>query len=363
VSHKITFKSKAILDAVSKVAIFAANKSPIQALQCVRVTLGNGVLELSASDGSSVDISVYIETDSDGEFDLCLLAEKLLPKLQVFAKAADTIDISFGKIVTLKAGKHVSRINSISPDLFPDLDRSFIAKIANIEKVASGELVTAIRMTVAAADPKSPFPALEGIFMNGVDIVSADGARLAVYKSPGFIDDPTVVPAASLSKIAQVIADVENIYVIRYGDKLVVGWDTGVVTSTIISHSFPDYKSIVPNGFETKITVKRTELLEALNLATVDAVDSSNLVIISVSEENGMAISAESGTGGHSSTLDYTKFSGNPQKIGLSIKYLKDATTKLNSEEITFGINSPENIVVLTDSDSYVYGIMPMSIS
>ena len=358
---KITFSTETLLDAVSKASLWVTKKSPIQALQCVRFTLGENVLTISAVESGVTDITLYIDASGiDGNFDVCIPADRILPKLQVFAKSSAEVTMSFGKVITLSTDKHRSRVNPIDTEYFPEIDRSYVA---NAPKVDTDEFITATKMTMAAADPKSPFPALEGIYIDGNNMVSADGARLSIYTTSGFMNDSILVPATSLAKIIRAIEGISGVSVYRAKDKLVVEWDGGAISSTLISYQFPDYKSVMPEEYETRFLVDRGELLDAVNLAAVDALDSENLVVISASEEDGVKIFAESSTGEHSSVLDCLKFEGVPKKFGISFKYLKDAVTKLKSGAVEFGVNEATALIVLSDSENYRYGIMPMHYS
>jgi len=358
----MTFQTEKILDVVSKVSMWVTRKSPVQALQCIKFSLKEGVLELSAIDSGTTDISMYIDASGvEGSFNVCIPADRLLPKLQILAKASGELSMTFGNFVTIKSGNHTSKLATVDTILFPTLDRSFMVDSDKVAKKIDGkELVTAIRMTMAAADPKSPFPALEGIFMNGTDVVSADGARLSIYNTEKLVEEETLVPAVSLAKIAKAIDGLEEIYVYRVGGKFIVSWQDGVIATLVINHSFPDYKSLMPTEFETTFSVSRDELAEAISLATTDALDSENLVVISVNDDGKVEISASSSSGKHTSDLDCLQFNGPPKRFGASIKYLKDALIKLKSDIITFSVNAPTALIVLSDSDNYKYGIMPM---
>lgn len=355
---KITFQATTILDAVSTAALWVTKKSPIQALQCVRFTLGENVLEISAMDSGVSDISLYLDAEGvNDNFDVCIPVDRLLPKLQVLAKSSADVTISFGKVVTITSSKHQSRINTVDTDLFPEIDRTFIPNVPTID---TEEFVTAINLTSAAANPKSPFPALEGVFISGNDMVSSDGVRMSLYTTPRFLNEDVLVPVTSLTRIASAINGIANVSIYKYKGKLIVGWDRGVIATTLIDYKFPDYKSVMPNKFETRFTVDRAELIEAVGLAFVDAADTEYLVVISANDHSGMELRADSPSGGHLSTLDLVSFDGEPKKFGISIKYLKDIIVKLKSDGVTFGVNEITGLIVISGSDKFRYGIMPM---
>jgi len=359
VSNKITLKTKTLLDATSKAAMWVTKKSPIQALQCVRFTRTGNKLELSATDGSSTDISLYLEVDGEGDdFDFCIPADRLLPKLQILAKSEQDITLTFGKTVSLTSGSHYSRINTIGTEYFPELQRK-PEYFSATKDVLSDDLIDAISKTLASADPNSPYPALEGIYINGKDVVSADGTKIALYTDVSFMDGDILVHADSFSKIAKAISGTQNIAMIRDDKRLVVVWGGGISTATIIGYDFPDYKAIIPEGYETEFSLDRQELLDAIGLASSDAVDSNNLVVIDAGSD-AVIIHSESSIGDHTSEMKPLTFSGPQKRFGISLKYLKDALAKIKKNNIEFGVNATNGLIVLHDGDIYKYGIMPM---
>lgn len=358
-ASKITLKSKDILGAVSKAAMWASPKSPIQAMQCIRLTCQDGVLSLSATDGSADDITIYMEVDdTEMVFDVCIPASMLLKKLKILAKSSSEIVFGgFGSVLTMRTSRHNSRINTVSPEYFPDLNRDI--NLDDSVEVKVLDLKEAITKTVAAADPNSPFPALEGVYLHGDDMVSADGTKIALYRDAGFIDTDALVRASALSKIARAIEEEQAVSLLKQNKKLYVVWDSGIVSSALIGYDFPDYNQLVPKTYETRFAVNGGELIEALELAAGDALESNNLVTINADKES-VIISSRSSIGEHQSELDTTFFDGPPKLFGMSIKYLRDAVQKIKTADIYFGVNKPSSIIVLYDGDIYQYGIMPM---
>ena len=354
---KITLKTKAILNAVAKASLWTTKNSPIQSLQCIRFTYADNILELSAMDGASTDISLYLDVEGEGTFDVCIPVDRILPKLQVLAKTSKEVSMSFGKVIMLSTEKHTSRISPIGVELFPTVDRDF--DFDSGTEVATSEFVGAIKKTMASADPNSPYPALEGIFFNGNDMVSADGTKISIYSKTEFVNTETLVPATSLARIAKAIDGIAEVSVLRSDKKFVVFWNGGVIASTMIDYAFPDYKSLIPKDFETTFTMHKSDLQEAKGLATVDALESKNLIIIDAGD-GAILIAAESDAGGHSSVITPKEYSGPSKRFGISIKYVKDAIMKIQSPLITFGVNDPSGLIMLYGGEFYKYGIMPM---
>jgi len=356
VATKITLETKTLLDATATAAMWVTKKSPIQALQCIRFTFASGILELSATDASSSDISLYLPVDQDGEFDVCIPVDRILPKLQVLARSSKALTITVGKTVTIATSVHSSRINPVGVDYFPELSRDFDFDAGT--EVQSAEFADAIQKTVVAADPKSPYRALEGIYMNNGDMVSADGTKISLYKAD-FVSGSVLVPADSLAKVARAISGLDAVKILHTESKFVVYWSGGVIVAATIGYDFPDYNSIIPKEHETEFVLDRSILLDAINMATADALDSQNLITVDASGET-ILIQANSSSGGHSSKIEPESFSGPSKRFGLSVKYLKDALAKISGSQVTFGVNSPSALVMIYSGTEYKYGVMPM---
>lgn len=353
---KIKISASLIYDAVSRVSHWVERVSVNTALQGMVFECKDGMLGVTATDGLSTDITIYMSVDADQEFRVCLPARTMLEKLSIYAKGSNEIDISVGKVVTMKCGQHTSRIHLLDIDYFPAVKRDFEGAAQN--EIDSSVFIDAISKTTGTYDAKSAFPALGGIYMSNGDFVSIDGIKVALVSGVSVLDDSILVNGATCNKIAKAIDGIDKIGIFVHDGRLVVRWGWGVITATLLSFDFPDYKSIVPHDFTTNVVVPRELLLEAVNLARLEAMESQDLIILGVTKEQ-ITLRATSNIGTHESEIKFDSMSGEDIEVGLSSTYLLEALRKIKSQNVYIHLNDPTRLVVFSDGDQYQYGVMP----
>ena len=331
---KITMKASVLYNALQTASHWVKKASINQTLQGVMIEHADGVLSITATDGLSTDITLYLEVASDGEFSVCVPAALLITKLQVYDSGNMEITISFGKVVTVRAGKHLSRLILLDKSLFPNVTRDFLEKAAaeGVSEIDPSEFIDAVGKIVGVSDPSSPYPAIGGVYLNKNDVVTIDGVKVALLSGTNLIEDTILVSGTTCSKIAKALAGIKRATMfVEEGYRLVVYWEGGVITTTLLQYDFPDYASIIPDEYSTEIELLREDLLTTMQLTTVEAREVENLVMLDFEEES-LLVQAVSGVGTHQSEVSYISMAGEPIRIGMSMIYLIDALRKINNE-------------------------------
>ena len=337
-----------------------------EALSGFLINCENNMLSVSATDGMSTSIVLFMEVESDGEFTVLLPAHDLLSKMKVFSKTAGDIIISFKKIVVIKSDKHRVSMSPMSYEYFPEIDTLNVNAWSSrvFSSVDFGKAVDLLRNVYTIDGPR---PVFNGIFFSGEDAVAIDGFRMAVYSGFTFAEKDLLVSGVNCQRIARAIDGADYVTAslakdeITGRDKLVIEWDDNAIETTILDYDYPQYKVMLPKNVDTKFAVSKKELSIALGLASGYAAESQGLVIFSVGPEK-LHVESISTIGSQESEMDYMLPIEGPQKrFGLSIKYISDALSKLD-DEIVFNLRGEGDMVILGNIGSYVYGIMPMHI-
>lgn len=355
-TQKVTIAASVLHDAVARASHWIERASISPALQGMVFECANGVLGITATDGLTTDITIYINVDKEPEFRVCLPANMLAAKLGVYAKVGGDINISIGKAATIKCGPHTSRVQFLDIDYFPTVKRGF--DVSDKEKIESSAFIDAVSKTTGTYDAKSAFPALGGIYMNNGDVVSTDGIKVALLSGAGIVDGSILVNGATCSKIAKAIDGIEEISLFTQDNRLVVSWESGVITTTLLDFEFPDYAGIVPHEFSTSVTIDKELLLEAITLSRLEALEAHDFIILDIAKD-GVILRAISNSGTHESSLGIESFSGDELTVGLSSSYMIDALRKIKAKMVQILLNGPTKLVVLYDGVNYKYGIMP----
>lgn len=357
--NKIIVPSSILNNALGKVVPFAGKRTVNQSLPGILLNCNGNTLTLSATDGTSGSIIMDVDLEMPGEFKVCLPSDILYRLIGTMASASPSITISVKKTVTISTETHKTRITPLDEEAFP---RVVINKLGDASIIDGSEFYRIVRLVRSAYDPKSPYSSLSGIYFANGDVVSTDGFRIAVYSGFRLGDEEVILDGNMCYKIAAAIQEYD--YVEAYSDGLHVHfiWPNGAAAVMAIDSNYPDYNRLIPNEFTTKMTTGTEDIALALKLATPYAVDSNNLIAINAGIQD-VTISSFAPIGRHESVLNYIDFDGEPLQIGLSIKYLNDAMSKLEGNTVKFGFNGETKIAILRGEDpNYLYGIMPMHV-
>ena len=191
-AKKLKFKTKDLADVLNIAIRWVEKRTVIPALQGFLINAGHNIFSVSATDGLSTDITVTIEMDSEvEELVACVPADLLTRTIGTLSKVSKEVELSFtSKNVTVISEKKRSRISLFDETTYPALSIDVDVEKEHTD-IDVEEFARAVYLTKSAYDPKSPFPALEGIYFNGSDVVSVDGYRLCLVEGFELLEEPT----------------------------------------------------------------------------------------------------------------------------------------------------------------------------
>lgn len=241
---------------------FAARKSPLNVINCVRIT---------KSHCYATDITSSMKIAIDGpDMDACVDATLLADVLKGFPDGVEvSIEPGSGHI-HVKGGKRRIKLRTVAPDGMPEIE-------------AGGEFMTLDPATVSralrfalpgAAVRDVARPMLTNVVIDfsaaGVHAVGCDGFRAHVFKISG---EPSAVPLlcaiprplaqrlASLCEVGGTLKINRNRVIYEKGDAVFVAGLSG--------SAYPDWRRITPKPeqFETSLAVGRERILSAVESA------------------------------------------------------------------------------------------------
>ena len=117
----------------------------------------------------------------------------------------------------------------------------------------------------------------------------------------------------------------------------------------------------IPDEYNLRVTVKRSELLESIERASLIAKDSNtNLIKLEINEEN-MVITSNSQLGKVREEINII-LQGEPLQIAFNSKYLIDVLKNAETEEVVMEFSSSVSpcIIKNKDNDSSIYLVLPV---
>ena len=253
-----------------------------------------------------------------------------------------------------------------------------------IVRVAPDVLRDAINRVAFAAATEDSRPVLTGIKVeisgDSFTFAAADGFRLAVYE--GKLSEPIadaeslefIIPARALLEVNRLIggqSDPVEFTVTQQKSQAMFRMDNVELVSQLIQGTFPNYKQLVPESYDTRAVVNQGAFLQATRTASIFARDGSGIVRLNVTTDDEeqavgklLVSSRAEELGDNTGELD-AQVEGDEAKIAFNSKYLSDVLDVLGDGEVAMETTTPSSPGVIkpaADSESYTYThvVMPM---
>lgn len=358
-------KQRDLLKAINTISNAITVRTTLPILQGILLEVCNHELILSAS-----DLDITIET----KIDITDAKEgKIVVKANLFSdiirKLSDS-EISFvetNNYVEIKCLNSKFSIVGIPAEDFPDIRNKEIGtNNINLDKDIFNKMV---RMTSFAASPDLSRGVMTGILMeidqDEIRAISIDGFRMAIVKVPMISKETgrVIIPAKIMGEIVKTLSDAEeDTILLSLNEKTaLIKTEKTKIVAKIIDGDFIDYKSILPTESKITVKVRRKEILESVERASLVSKEGKNNLIKIKLNENVMLINSESEEGKVNEEIIVEK-TGEDIEIGFNAKFLTDVFRAISDEEIVLKMISSTSACIIepTEGESYRYLILPV---
>ena len=321
-----------------------ATRTSTPVLECIKIKAKNDGLILTAYDGEiSIEKKVPAEIFDEGE--VCVNGKffaDFLAKISAYEVSISTEDAG----ILIKYGECESFMQTLPTNDFPVFNGDLIPeeKYFEIKKSDFKGIVSEVVFCCATDESR---PILKGCLLEGkgdkLFATALDGFRMACSycDKVGGEDMKIVCPARTLTEISRMLDEGEDALRIHADkNRLCVAVNDTVITSRLYAGEFVKKENIYPVQFDTVVTVKRTELLQSVERASVlIRGDKNNLVLFDI--KNGkIIINANSDMGKIEETVS-ANLTGKELKIAMNGKFLSEAVKALYEENIVLSFNKP----------------------
>ncbi len=278
-------------------------------------------------------------------------------------------------LLSLTCKNYQTTIHGMEPDEFP-----LIPPLSEGRKLtcSSKELKGALIAASQASATQEIRPELHSVYVwwraqeKKLYCVGTDAYRLS-EKSISVTIGPEedilcIVPLRTVQELSRSILrdDGGQCDIVVTENQIMFKTESCECVSKIVQGVFPDYQSIIPTTFFTKIVIDRDELLRAVKATSLFTKGGLNDVVCRLEpkdQKRGTLIlsSSNSSVGENKVTLE-CEMSGGENGITLNYRYLLDGLSHMESEHISIGVVDTQNPCVLrpVGDESFTYLIMPI---
>lgn len=285
-------------------------------------------------------------------------------KINLELKKNNTLEISTENYIAGLKGE-----NAKDFPIIPTLNKGLMFKINAIDFCKS------LNQVIGFVSNSETRPEITGIFLNKekndnfIKIVGTDSFRLGENKIK--IDEEfkdiifsIIIPSKTINEVIRIFSgfnDVLSVFI----DKNQISFESNrtEIISRLIEGTYPDYKKLIPEEFNTKAVVDREEFIRLIKLISVFSGRLNDILLSFVRSKNSKVkiFAADVDLGENSSDM-VADISGSDLEIKFNWRYFLDGVVATTSGKIELSfIDNTKPCLIKSDQDkSFVYLVMPI---
>lgn len=361
---KLTIARGELLDSLGVVTKALSSRTTLPILSGVLFAAEQDSLTLQSTD---LEISIKDAVVANVEAAGCaVLPGRLLGEVvRSLPEAAVKLESVSPDQVSVVCGSSSFVLKALSPDDFPRFPEVSAERKVTIPTTVLQSLVKRVSRAVSRDEAR---PILTGVLtvIDGREIrlVATDSYRLA--KAEGELPDGSeerieaVIPGKALEEVPKLAAGADEVRMGIAENQIVFEFGHSVYVTRRIEGTFPNYKQLVPDDGETKLTVSRMQIEEAAKRVSLLAQHNAPLRL-KINEGN-LRLSAQTQDVGEATEDLMVSSSGQDVEIAFNHSFLVDGLSSSDEETLEFLASSPlkPGVFRSVGSSAYTYLIMPV---
>ena len=369
---KLTISKNNLLNSINIVSKAVPNKTTMSILECIMIDATGSDIVMIAND-MELGIQTYVEGEIEEHGKIAVNASifsnivRKLPDNDVFIKTE-------GEKITITCEKAKFSILGKKGDDFtylPEVERN------DGIRVSQYTLKNIINKTIFSISSNESNGMMTGELLEVTEgslrMVALDGHRIAIRRvalQEGMKEKKVIIAGKTLNEISKILlGDTERFVDIYVTDKHVLFmFDRTIVVSRLIEGNYYSIDSMLTNQYTATATVKRQELLNCLDRATLLVKEDDKKPIIMMISDSSMELKINTTIGSMDEIIDIEK-TGENMNIGFNPKFIIDALRAIDDEMVTLYLVSPKAPCFIRndigkDADemnNYCYLILPVN--
>jgi DNA polymerase-3 subunit beta len=268
----------------------------------------------------------------------------------------------------IKCGTYSSIINGFIADDFPELPT--INESSSIQySIKVEDFKQAISQTIITTSNDTTRPVLTGVYWNSFQgqlyLAATDGYRLSERRLVETKSEiSAIIPTQTLQEVLRNISDESSEIDILFDDTQVrFRINDAEIISRLIGGNFPNYRQLIPASSETTAVLNKADFIRITKISGLFARESGGSITLTTNKETGvLSIHSIASQLGENTSEANAKITNSGQ-ITLNSRYLSEALSVIDSDEIEFSFSGKIAPCILksTKPDTeYFHIIMPL---
>jgi DNA polymerase III subunit beta len=338
-----------------------SSRPGIPALTGVLMNASGGELVLATTDlEMSARLRIAVQVQEEG---VALIPARLLADM---VKSFDQAPVEFAaedRQARIVCSNYEGTVRCLPAEDFPALQDPSGTRVT----VPAAGLGEGINQVTRAASRDEARPILTGVLLEvsreGLTMVATDSYRLAVKELSATAEGEAkaLVPERALAEVGRATASDEKGEAELFIDASQVAVRTGklTLTSRLIEGEFPNYRQLLPERYENRLTASRQQLLDAVRRVGLLARENSPVKF----EFNalGVRLSSSSPDLGGAVEVVEASYEGEDMTAAFNPNYLIDGLTAVVGDRVYVEVRDGlKPAIVRGEGEAFVYLVMPV---
>ena len=348
---KFICEREKLLKAINSVVRGVASKTTMPILEGILIQTNDNEIKLTTYD---LEIGIEYVIESEVEEQGNTVVNDIMFS-EIIRKLPDTqisITLNENNLLVIECEGSLYKLATMNPEEFPELPKINIESSIQLDQKT---LKSMIRKTIFAVSIEENRPIFTGCLFaindNKLNVVAVDGFRLAWTSN--FLENKSsdfkaVIPGKTLNEVNKIILDSYDFIKIGVSkNQALFEMENCKIVTRLLDGEFLNYKSVIPQNWETRIRVNRRDIQECFERVSLISASSTE------KEKNQ--------TGDAKEEL-FIETEGKDLEAGFNPKYFLDALKVIDDEEIfiNFGTSISPCIIKPIENEDYTYMILPI---
>lgn len=365
---KFSINQNSFQEALTTVMKGISNRSTLPILSCIYIKAVDDSLILQSTD---LELSIRYKVDAliEEPGGIVVSGKLLFEIIKSLPDAAIFLESEESSLQIVCDSSSFS-LKTLQVQDFPDFPVVEVDKKVDIPFKLFSSMVKKVSRVVSRDETR---PVLTGILItveaDMVKMVATDSYRLAIVdatlETPAKEDFEVVVSGSFLSDIASLPKSEQDISLAFSENQIVVTYQNIEFVNRRIEGTYPNYKQLLPSEYTTRVQVDVNNLSAAVKRTSLIGTTVSPVKFNLDKESQSFQISTMVQDVGAAQESLKCEIEGESMEIAFNFAYVIDGLNVITSDVIYFEAQDSmkPGVIKSTDSDNFLYLIMPVRLS
>jgi DNA polymerase-3 subunit beta len=298
---------------------------------------------------------------------LIVNARKLLDVVRAMPDAPISLALSGTRLIIQGPGRRIS-LHAGSAEDFPQIRQSAELELELALSVEAGKLKRLLHMVHFAMGDNDIRYFLNGaLLISGAELtaVATDGHRLATAHIPeqtGCDSREIIVPRKAILELNRLLPDDDSTVLLTAASGYAsFAFGKILFTCKLIAGRYPDFRRVIPAGFEAEFTIERQAFYACLQRAAVLTTEKFKSIQCSAGHGR-LQVSVNNPEDEESVEELEIAYDGAPVDLSFNVRYLLDAMSTLRTDTLQICLSSSKlsALIVAPGDEAFRYVVMAL---